>query len=118
MSYCYTCNQQLSTNVKYCPHCGNPTKIPPRNPENHARVSQKKELETQVTTGMVLIAVAFFLPVPIVDIILAAVGWSMTSKGKSDPSIRNYSLTTVGSWLGPIAIIYCVISWTFLLALL
>ena len=129
---CRECEREVSSEARACPHCGYPIKDKQRsndyrraedfdalsddpfssfdNNQGNAPLSVT-EADSKATNGMILSIVSLFLPIPILDVILAVMGISFGNRAKQMPGLRRTGQATAAVVIGIIALIYNIIFW-------
>ena len=115
--YCYECGKLNDLDAKFCKFCGsnfNDEDKPnatlndfPNNVDTPTTVPVTiSEADGKATAGMVLSIVSIFIPIPILDIIIAIVGIHFGNSAKALPNLSRVGQAQAAVIIGVIGIIF------------
>lgn len=117
---CYECGKENELSANYCKFCGSafskdhkpnealndfPNSYDNTQVPSHTPSQVSSEADSKATTGMVLAIVSIFIPIPVIDIIVAIIAISMGNKAQTLPNLTRQGQAQAAVIVGIISVI-------------
>ncbi len=133
---CKECERDVSTYAEKCPHCGYPMKATTQKAERKdpfeddygfdnnpfqstappgprpRPTRQDPSADSKAVTGLILAIVAFFLPIPFLDMAMSIGAIVLGNQAKQSKNLRYIGTATASVVLGIISLIFNIIVWS------